>query len=503
MRFLKILGAVAVINVLARLFGFFREVVIGYQYGTSYVADSIITAFTIPNFMYIVLGGAVTTAFISVYSKLSQNRQRLFSHHVFTLLVLVMGSVTILFMVFPGFWMNLFFSGLSVESETLTKQLFVWMAPSGLLLVIAMWLSGVLNVHERFNITAFSTLLFNFSFVAIAVIFTPLMDAFSYGLGATAGAFLMAMMLWSVIRSQKITTLQFHWGALPESKRFVKLALPILFGGATLQFYLFIQRIFAAQLSEGGVISSLNYASKMTQFPQAVLMTSVTTVIYPLLAKAAAAEEYEKMQRIYQQGIRLLSLLLLPVTIFVFIYAREIIEVIFEYGSFTESSTERTYPLLQIFALAMFGLAVNVYITRFFYAMENSYIPVIANVLSVFGVNIAVIALFMDTMGARAIAWGTVAGAIVNVIILAILAQKYYRLSFLNRRQFMSIVGLLAVTGMAIWMSSWLPAENGFVRLIFGVFAWIISMGAGIWLLPFKEERTFIQKKLLKGRGTS
>ncbi len=51
--FLKIIGAVTIINIVSRVFGFLREVIIGYQYGSSHVADSIFTAYTIPNFFYI------------------------------------------------------------------------------------------------------------------------------------------------------------------------------------------------------------------------------------------------------------------------------------------------------------------------------------------------------------------------------------------------------------------------------------------------------------------
>lgn len=72
--FLKIVGAVAVINIVARLFGFLREMIIGYQYGTSYIADSIFTAYTIPNFLYLVIGGAFTTAFISIYNQKNRSR---------------------------------------------------------------------------------------------------------------------------------------------------------------------------------------------------------------------------------------------------------------------------------------------------------------------------------------------------------------------------------------------------------------------------------------------
>src|SRR5699024_1977160 len=151
-----------------------------------------------------------------------------------------------------------------------------------------------------------------------------------------------------------------------------------------------IQRMYAAQL-EDGIIAAINYSSKMTQFPQAVLMTSVTTIIYPLLAKAAGKGDFLKIKQAYQQGFRLLTLILLPASLFIFLYAKEIISFIFEYGNFGAESTNATYPLLQIFSIAIFSLALNTYITRFFYAMENTLLPTILNVFSVFIINITVI----------------------------------------------------------------------------------------------------------------
>ena len=40
-KFFKIVGAVAVINIVARIFGFLREMVIGFQYGSSNYSDKI------------------------------------------------------------------------------------------------------------------------------------------------------------------------------------------------------------------------------------------------------------------------------------------------------------------------------------------------------------------------------------------------------------------------------------------------------------------------------
>ncbi|MFC2947735.1 murein biosynthesis integral membrane protein MurJ [Virgibacillus sediminis] len=453
MRLFKILGAVALINIIARLLGFAREVVIGYQYGTSYQADSIITAFTVPNFIYIVVGGAITTAFISVYTKLEKGAREQFFQTIFTLLILITGSITVLFLLFPVFWMNLFFSGMSEEAMQLTSELFVWMAPATVFLVIAMLFSGLHNINENYRLSSMATLVFNGLFLLVGVGLTPFLMEYSYGLGALLGSLFMAAMLMYTIHSRSKMPLKLRVTLQPEVKRFAKLALPILFGGATIQFYFIIQRIYASSLDEGA-ISALNYASKMTQFPQAVLMTSVTTVIYPLMAKAVGEKDERKVTSAYRKGFRMLTILLLPATVFMILYAEEVIRFIFEYGSFGSQSTNTTYPLLQIFSLSIFSLALNAYVTRFFYAMEKSYLPVTLNILSVFGVNILVIHLLIDQLGVDAVAWGTVAGTTANMLLLLVAAKWKLELSVSSISYIVKLLIFVLIAGAAIWLTT-------------------------------------------------
>ncbi|RYG71235.1 murein biosynthesis integral membrane protein MurJ [Lentibacillus lipolyticus] len=465
--FLKLLGTVALINVIARLLGFAREVIIGYQYGTGYAADSIITAFTIPNFIYIVIGGAITTAFISVYSKTADSVKTTFVQTVLTGLGLLIGALTIVFVVWPGFWMELFFGGLSSEAMELTSKLFVLMAPATFFLALAMALSGLHNVHSNFRLTAMSTLLFNAVFLIVGIGLTPVMSAYSYGLGALLGSVLMLAVLAVSIWKQSIMPFRMRLANMPEITRFVKMALPIIFGGATIQFYFIIQRIYAADLSEG-VIASMNYASKMTQFPQAVLMTSVTTVIYPMLAKAVSDGDEQKLTNAYQKGFHMLSILLLPATVFIFTYAEEIITLIFEYGHFTEQSTNATYPLLQVFSLAIFALALNAYVTRFFYARENSYLPIGLNVVSVFGVNILVITLLIDEFGAQAIALGTVVASIVNMLLLLAAAQRKLGLKVGEWRAIGKLAVFIGAAALLIYSTTLIPVDYSLWSLVIG-----------------------------------
>ena len=205
-----------------------------------------------------------------------------------------------------------------------------------------------------------------------------------------------------------------------------------MLGGATIQLYALIQRLFASMLSEGS-ISAVNYASKLTQFPQAILITAVTTVIYPILSKKESSNDYASIKNLYAKGLHSLSLLLVPVTIFSYFYAENLVQIIFEYGNFNEQSTALTTPIMEIFVLSMYFLAATTYITRFYYAKGDSMAPVVFSLVNVFIINIAVIVLFVDTYGAAAIAWGTLISSITNYVMLVVYAHYKYdlKLNFL------------------------------------------------------------------------
>jgi putative peptidoglycan lipid II flippase len=496
-KMLKIIGAVAVINILARLLGFLREVVIGYQYGTSLLADSIITAYTIPNFLYIVVGGAITTAFISVYSKLADGKaKQSFLTSTFTYITVIVAVVTVLLTVFAEPILKLSFQGLEGEELQYTKQLFYWMAPSTFFLIWSMWLSGILNVHQKFQLSTLSTFVYNLAFLVIAVALTPLMSVDSYGLGALLGAAIMVVMLVIGLKKDFTKHFTFRFTHTEELKRLWLIALPIMLGGASLQFYFFIQRAFASHLPDG-YIAALNYASKLTQFPQAVLMTAVTTVIYPLLAKKVGEKDTASVSELYQKGISLLGLLLLPITIFVFFYSKELVSIIFEYGNFTKESTRITTPLLQIFALSLFAMAGNVYVSRFFYAMEKSYLTVVISIVCVFGVNILVTWMLLGQYGVSAIAWGTTISSIVNLILLMSLARFMLKLtmksSLQHKMKSMILYGSLIVT---LYLSSTFigtGSDWGDILIGGGIFG-LVLLGC-LKLLRFSEINLILRKK--------
>lgn len=450
-RFLKIVGAVAVINMLARLFGFLREIIIGAQYGTTPLADSIINAYTIPNLLYLVIGGAFTTAFISIYHKTKSPLDQ-YIRRTFTTIFIAITIVTIFFMILADPILQWYFKEASGEGYERLKSLYLWMMPSTIMLVLSTWLSGVLNVQGKFHLSSFSVLIYNLSFLIISVGLSFVIGPIGYGVGALLGAVCMVLFLTYGVRNVEHMSFKPLLTQSSDQKELWKVALPIMLGGATAQMYILIQRFFTNVL-EDGVVSAMNFATKMSQFPQAILMTAVTTVIFPMLSKKEGEGDQAAIKALYLKGLRLLYMLVLPISLYFYFQAEPIIRVVFEYNNFDATSTALTAPLLKVFSLSMFFLAANMYVTRFYYAKGNSITPVIFSFITVFGVNIAVIYALLEQQGAEAIAWATVVSAIANFILLVAYLQWKYKLLLIhhNVKQFGKFFILTVAFACALW----------------------------------------------------
>lgn len=508
-KFLKIVGAVAIINIAARLFGFFREMAIGYQYGLSHMADSIFTAYNLPNFIYLVVGGAFTTALISLYNKKTTNKP-LFVKQSFTIVLVSASVITLVLLILTDPIIALYYDPNDftpegyVEIFDMTRYLFYWMMPSSILLCLASWYSGLLNLHDKFHLSSFAILIYNAFFLIVAVGLSFVFGPVAYGISALFSSLIMIYFLVVGYRKLESHPVGLSFKRDITTRELWIMVVPIMLGGGTIQIYAMLQRFFVAVLGMGeSAISIVNYASKLTQFPQAILITAVTTVIYPVLSRKEAENDINSIKSLYSRGLYYLVLFLVPVMIFSYFYAENLIQVIFEYGNFTNEGTTLTTPVLQIFVLTMLFLAANTYITRFYYAKADSIAPVIFSIINVFVVNIAVMYLLAESTGVSAIAWGTLISSITNTIMLVVYASYKYDLKITGDKTleiFKPIIPLLMI-GIIMYLSSnYLVFDHKWVTFIVGVVIFGVVTISCYLLFGIKEVKEYLKsmRKRLK-----
>lgn len=508
-KFIKIIGAVAVINIVARVFGFFREAVIGYQYGSTQIADSIFLAYTLPNFLYLVVGGAFTTAVISIYNRKATDRS-LFVKQSFTIVVLSGIIMTVIMLALTTPILNLLDkegSTRTAEDFELMKHLFYWMMPSSILLMLASWYSGLLNVNSKFHLSSFAILLYNIFFLVIGVGLSYIVGPIAYGVSALFSAVLMIYFLVRGYRQLNTHHVGLSLVQNQSTRDLWVMVFPLMIGGGTIQIYAMLQRVFVEVLSLGeSAVSVINYASRLTQFPQTILITAVTTVIYPILSRKEAEDDHESIKGLYSKGLHYLLLLLGPVTIFTYFYAENLVQIVFEYGKFTAEDTAITAPVVAIFAMSMFFLAVNTYVTRFYYAKGDSMAPVVLSIFNVFIVNIGIMyVLAKNGFGVDSIAWGTVISSIINTVMLVGYAAFKYDLKLgagLNKIELLKpIIPFIVLTCIMYISSEYFAFGYKWITFIVGTTIFGVSTIVLYVMFQIKEIEHFYTKlksKLIK-----
>jgi putative peptidoglycan lipid II flippase len=172
----------------------------------------------------------------------------------------------------------------------------------------------------------------------------------------------------------------------------------------------------------------LNLATRLMELPIGVFAVAISTVIFPLISKFAAAGDYENLAASYRKGMRLTLVVNVPAAVGLVVLAEPIIRLLFQRGAFRAHDTALMQPVLAVFALGLpFFSFVNLAL-RAFYAQKDTATPVRAALLS-FVVNIALSVALMGPLGTVGLA---VAG---NV---AVVVQAWY----LQRRLAHKLEGL-------------------------------------------------------------
>ena len=181
----------------------------------------------------------------------------------------------------------------------------------------------------------------------------------------------------------------------------------------------------AALLRRRLFVAALNLATRLMELPIGVFTVAVSTVVFPLISRYAAAGDWDQLAAAYHKGVRLILAVNVPAAAGLAVLAEPIVRVLFQRGAFDDGDTLALGPVLLTYALWLPFLAWTNIVLRAFYAQKDTKTPVRAAVISLV-VNIALSLLLMRPFGTVGLA---VAG---NLATVAQLIYLQFRLRHRN-----------------------------------------------------------------------
>jgi putative peptidoglycan lipid II flippase len=280
---------------------------------------------------------------------------------------------------------------------------------------LAGYARAALNAYQIFGIPASVYAAYNIGILGSILLLHERLGIYSAALGLALGSALMFLVqVPTFLRTVGLPRLSFKIDRtiLNEFVAFVPLGVFVI----ARHGQVYVER-FLGSFLEPGVISQLNFATRLAQFPMSVAIT-VGIVSFPVLARAMAAGRTEEAEKSVESDIKMVSTLILPATAYLIIFAPEVVAVLFERGAFTPDDTVATASILRIYSLGLLAQTLIMVGIRPFYTHRYSIWMPMRAALGGLAVTVAVDVALLRGLGADGLAAGNAAGISVMALIL-------------------------------------------------------------------------------------
>lgn len=374
--------------ILSRVLGLVREAVIARQFGASVQLETYIAAFRIPDALFLlIIGGAVGSAFIPVFTELmSKGRETQAWHLTSTLvnasIVLLSLSGIILGFAAPVLVGTILFPGRPPEQQETVVGLTRIMLLSPLFLGLGGWAMGILNARQQFTLPAFAPIFYNLAIIAGALFLAPVLGVYGLAWGVVAGALLHLGVQIPGLRHAGMKY-SFRLNLRDEGAAKVgKLMLPRILGQAAFQANVIAMTTIASFLAAGS-LAAFNYAYMVMLLPHGVFALSLATVTFPTMSAQFAEGKLDALRGTLANAVRVLAFLTVPAAVGMLVLRNELVATLFQLGKFDAADTQLVASALLFFALGLVSYALVEVLTRGFYALHDTRTPVLVAVVTV------------------------------------------------------------------------------------------------------------------------
>jgi putative peptidoglycan lipid II flippase len=439
---------IMVLLFLTKVLGFFKLRTIAQLFGVSHELDIFWAAFTIPDMLFMILvAGSINAAVIPIFSDIFRKEGKEALNKFFNYLTLVISFVcTLIAIVLFIFTPQL--TTLLIESETLQGilnfanriepgdfELFVnltrIMMISPILLGISSLITGYLQVRKQFFITSLAPLFYNLAMIIGSI---TLVSFFGMGvegiaISAVIGSFLHLLIQIPRFKSYYDTKYRIGIKTLSEAIKHKKtilalrLAIPRTIGIFGEEINTLVNTLISFSLA-AGALSAYKFALSLHLFPISIIGSSIAQVALPNLSENS--DNRKEFSKIFNQSIQTALFLILPVVAVIIVLRLPLVRLAYGTGAFDWRATILTAWCLVLLSLSIVGQTVAQILLRAFYALKETWLPLIAIVIGIV-VNI-VLAYLLTNFFSHYYDWRP------------ILEQMFLQITEVNGQEFLNVL---------------------------------------------------------------
>lgn len=373
-------------NLISRVFGFLREVVVAFYFGASRATDIFAIAFTIPTLFRRILGeDMVEKAFLPSFRQLiaagDYRRAWTLALRIFTLMLLLLLLLMGLCYLLTPRLVRLIGPGLSGGELLQTERMTYYVLPFMVVIGLASFVGGLLLFLDATASYALAPVFLSLGVIVGIATLKPYLGIYSMAVGFVLGGLLQfVFQIPAFIRACRRGGIGRRYSKpaagekLPEMREVGRQSSWIFLQSVASKSVEVVDRLLASYLVPGSV-AALYFAQRLVQLPNAIIGLSVGRAGVTELNDQAQQGEWQAFRSTVIKGVRYNILCMLPLSVFLVVLADPITAVIFERGAFGRTSVKLTSLAFVFYALGLLGMSLWSLYTRVYPALAKNQVP--------------------------------------------------------------------------------------------------------------------------------
>ena len=379
-------GVLMFIGLASRILGLLRDRVLAHFF-TPQNLDVYFAAARTPSLIFdLVLAGAISTAFIPVFSEYLSRDEK---EKGFAVASTLISLSLVFFLVLAGFYFifaekisALIAPGFAPDQILLMSKLTRVMLLAQVFFILASFLTGVAQSFQRFIIPAISLTLYNIGIIWGTALLAPKFGLYGPAMGMVVGAllyFLVQLPLLKNIGFRPSWNLDYK---NPGVKRVVKLMAPRMLALFASQIEATVDVILAS-LSSLGALTYFSFAQHLQFFPVSLFGLTIAQAALPTLSLEAGQKNLLAFKKTFLTSLHQMFFLIIPTGVALLVLRVPLVRLAFGAERFDWEATVMTGYVVAGFAVSIFAQGAAYFLARGFYALQDTKTPVLIQIFSV------------------------------------------------------------------------------------------------------------------------
>lgn len=358
-------------NIISKFILFFNSIVVAYYFGTQtktdiyfYVMSSII------GLMVTLISGLNMTVFIPESMRLREQESEeksMFFLNFFLYIYMVIGiiiTIPLLFNYIGIFNLLSKFGEKALQENHLLLILFI---PLFSLILIVNYLTDILTSYKYFTIPMFASIINNFLALFFIVFFHNIFDIQSILIGLNI-AFIINIILLLYLMKRKLNW-KFNFRKIEISQNVRKTIIYSQAGNIASILGSFVPSYILSSFGSG-IITALNIGQRLANTPSDFITSQFISISGIRYNELYSKKEFERLNMVFSETAKFLIFILIPISVLMFLFADEIVRILFFRGKFDMTSVKNSALFMKYLVLLLPFYAINSLAAKLYMAAQ-------------------------------------------------------------------------------------------------------------------------------------